>query len=182
MDILEPHDDSRLDTWAKVKGMATFADAHEVSLGRLMVGRKVGDVLQVVDVADHKIGRRLVRWERLRIWRRCLKSSHEFSQIGNEDKTSKKFPKIIRCADFFAFLKKTEQMRRWAWVFRGHGNHGQRWTIESSLHRFLKERSNIIKPKWWAGRQRAALRRFKQGGHVTSAISQKRPTPYRGWL
>ena len=55
VDILEPHDDSRLDTWAKVKGLAKFADEHEVSFGRLMVGRKVGDTLQVVDVADHKI-------------------------------------------------------------------------------------------------------------------------------
>lgn len=54
-DILEPHDDSRLDTWAKVKGLAKFADDHEVSFGRLMVGRKVGDALQVVDVAEHKI-------------------------------------------------------------------------------------------------------------------------------
>jgi type III restriction enzyme len=53
-DILEPHDDSRLDTWAKVKGLAKFADEHEVSFGRLMLGRKVGDKLQVVDVADHK--------------------------------------------------------------------------------------------------------------------------------
>jgi type III restriction enzyme len=55
VDILEPHDDSRLDTWAKVKGLAKFADEHEVTFGRLMVGRKVGDALQVVDVADHKI-------------------------------------------------------------------------------------------------------------------------------
>ncbi len=55
VDILEPHDDSRLDTWAKVKGLAKFADEHEVSFGRLMVGRKVGDALQVLDVADHQI-------------------------------------------------------------------------------------------------------------------------------
>ena len=55
VDILEPHDDSRLDTWAKVKGLAKFADDHDVSFGRLMVGRKVSDALQIVDVADHKI-------------------------------------------------------------------------------------------------------------------------------
>jgi len=55
VDILEPHDDSRLDTWAKVKGLAKFADEHEVTFGRLLVGRKVGDNLQVVDVADHQI-------------------------------------------------------------------------------------------------------------------------------
>ncbi len=55
VDILEPHDDSRLDTWAKVKGLAKFADEHEVTFGRLMVGRKVGDALQVIDVADHQV-------------------------------------------------------------------------------------------------------------------------------
>lgn len=55
VDILEPHDDSRLDTWAKVKGLAKFADEHEVTFGRLMVGRKVGAALQVVDVADHQV-------------------------------------------------------------------------------------------------------------------------------
>lgn len=55
VDILEPHDDSRLDTWAKVKGLAKFADEHDVSFGRLMVGRMIGGVLQVVDVSDHKI-------------------------------------------------------------------------------------------------------------------------------
>jgi type III restriction enzyme len=54
VDILEPHDDSRLDTWAKVKGLAKFADEHGVTFGRLMVGRKIGDTLQVVDVADHQ--------------------------------------------------------------------------------------------------------------------------------
>lgn len=54
VDILEPHDDSRLDTWAKVKGLAKFADKHGVSFGRLMVGRKVGESLEIVDVSDHK--------------------------------------------------------------------------------------------------------------------------------
>ena len=54
-DILERHDSSRLDTWAKVKGLAKFADEHEVALGRLMIGRKLGDQLQVVDVANYTI-------------------------------------------------------------------------------------------------------------------------------
>jgi type III restriction enzyme len=57
-DILEPHDDSRLDTWAKVKGMAKFADEHELTFGRLMVGRKIGNTLQTVDVADHQVRQR----------------------------------------------------------------------------------------------------------------------------
>lgn len=54
VDILEPHESTRLDTWAKVRGLAEFADAHEVSFGRLMVSRKVGDKLEVLDVADRK--------------------------------------------------------------------------------------------------------------------------------
>jgi type III restriction enzyme len=53
VDLLEPHDDSRLDTWTKAKGLAKFADQHELHFGRLMIGRKIGDTLQVVDVADH---------------------------------------------------------------------------------------------------------------------------------
>lgn len=53
-DILEPHDDSRLDTWAKVRGLAKFAQKHEGAFGRLMVGRKVGDKLQTVDVSEFK--------------------------------------------------------------------------------------------------------------------------------
>ena len=61
VDVLEPHDDSRLDTWAKVKGMAKFADIHGASFGRLMVGRKVGSKLQVVDVADHEIRGRALK-------------------------------------------------------------------------------------------------------------------------
>ncbi len=55
VDILEPHDDTRTDTWAKVKGLAKFADTHGMSFGRLMVGRKVGEQLEVIDVADHKV-------------------------------------------------------------------------------------------------------------------------------
>lgn len=54
VDILEPHDDNRLDTWAKVKGLAKFADEHGMTFGRLMVGRKVGHTLQVIDVVDRQ--------------------------------------------------------------------------------------------------------------------------------
>jgi type III restriction enzyme len=55
VDILEPHDTSRKDTWAKVKGMAEFADKHGTSFGRLMLGRKSGTTLEVVDVNNTKI-------------------------------------------------------------------------------------------------------------------------------
>jgi type III restriction enzyme len=72
VDILEPHDDSRLDTWAKVKGLAKFADTHGISFGRLMVGRKVGDRLQVVDVADHKVREKARKMGAPPTWRRCL--------------------------------------------------------------------------------------------------------------
>lgn len=52
LDILEPHDTSRKDTWAKVKGMAAFADKHGMHFGQLMLGRKSGPSLEVVDVND----------------------------------------------------------------------------------------------------------------------------------
>jgi type III restriction enzyme len=61
VDILEPHDSSRLDTWAKVRGLAKFAQKHEGHFGRLMVGRKVGDTLQTVDVADHEIRAKAIK-------------------------------------------------------------------------------------------------------------------------
>jgi type III restriction enzyme len=50
-DLLEPHDDSRLDTWAKTKGLAKFAEEHHLEFGRLMVGRKKGGAIQIVDVS-----------------------------------------------------------------------------------------------------------------------------------
>lgn len=53
IDLLEPHDDSRTDTWAKVKGLAKFADEHGMEFGGLYVGRKKDGKLQVVNVADH---------------------------------------------------------------------------------------------------------------------------------
>jgi type III restriction enzyme len=55
VDLLEPHDDSRTDTWAKVKGLAKFADQHHFEFGRLMVSRKKDGKLQFVDVSDAKI-------------------------------------------------------------------------------------------------------------------------------
>ena len=54
VDVLEPHDDSRLDTWAKAKGLAKFAEEHHLEFGRLMIGRKKDGVIQVVDVSDAK--------------------------------------------------------------------------------------------------------------------------------
>jgi type III restriction enzyme len=55
VDLLEPHDDSRLDTWAKVKGLAKFAEQHHLEFGRLMVGRKKGGTFEIVDVSDAKV-------------------------------------------------------------------------------------------------------------------------------
>jgi type III restriction enzyme len=52
VDILEPHDDSRVDTWAKVRGLAAFADNHGVEFGRLIVARKQGTGFEKVDVND----------------------------------------------------------------------------------------------------------------------------------
>jgi hypothetical protein len=34
--------------------LAKFADEHGVAFGKLMVGRKIGDTLHVIDVADHQ--------------------------------------------------------------------------------------------------------------------------------
>lgn len=50
IDILEPHDDTRTDTWAKIRGLAAFADEHGLEFGRLIVARKRAAGLQVVDV------------------------------------------------------------------------------------------------------------------------------------
>ncbi|NVO12399.1 MAG: DEAD/DEAH box helicase family protein [Rhodoplanes sp.] len=52
VDLLEPHDDSRLDTWAKTKGLAKFAEEHHLEFGRLMVGRKKDGTIQLVDVSN----------------------------------------------------------------------------------------------------------------------------------
>ena len=52
VDIIEPHDDSRADTWAKAKGLATFADTHGMEFGRLIIGRKKGQQLQTADMND----------------------------------------------------------------------------------------------------------------------------------
>ena len=42
VDILEPHDDSRLDTWAKVKGLAKFADEWRESSPRQRITDQPG--------------------------------------------------------------------------------------------------------------------------------------------
>lgn len=52
VDILEPHDDSRADTWAKTKGLATFADSHGMNFGRLIIARKRGEHFQLADMND----------------------------------------------------------------------------------------------------------------------------------
>jgi type III restriction enzyme len=52
VDILEPHDDSRADTWAKAKGLATFADLHGMDFGKLIIARKRGEQFQFADMND----------------------------------------------------------------------------------------------------------------------------------
>jgi type III restriction enzyme len=52
VDILEPHDDSRADTWAKAKGLAVFADQHGLDFGRMTIARKSGAGFEKVDVND----------------------------------------------------------------------------------------------------------------------------------
>jgi len=52
VDVLEPHDDTRTDTWAKAKGLATFADTHGMEFDRLIIARKRGQQLQMADMND----------------------------------------------------------------------------------------------------------------------------------
>ena len=52
VDLFEPHDDSRTDTWAKAKGLAVFADSHGMEFGRLVIARKKGDQFQFADMND----------------------------------------------------------------------------------------------------------------------------------
>ncbi len=50
VDILEPHDDSRVDTVPKTIGLAMFAEEHGKGFGRIIVARKKGDKWQMVDI------------------------------------------------------------------------------------------------------------------------------------
>lgn len=52
IDIVEPHDDGRADTWAKAKGLAEYADKHGLQFGRLCIARLSGDQLEFADVND----------------------------------------------------------------------------------------------------------------------------------
>jgi len=52
VDVLEPHDDSRTDTWAKAKGMAAYADKHGMDFGRLIIARKNDKLWQMADVNE----------------------------------------------------------------------------------------------------------------------------------
>ena len=55
VDVLEPHDDSRNDTWAKAKGLATYADKHGLEFGRLIIARKKDKHWQMVDLNEKEI-------------------------------------------------------------------------------------------------------------------------------
>lgn len=52
VNVLEPHDDSRTDTWAKAKGLAEFADKHGVDFGQLVIARKKHNTWQMADVNE----------------------------------------------------------------------------------------------------------------------------------
>lgn len=52
VDVLEPHDDSRTDTWAKAKGLAQFADKHGMDFGRLIIARKKDKTWQIADINE----------------------------------------------------------------------------------------------------------------------------------
>lgn len=52
VNIIEPHDDSRTDTWAKAKGLAEFADKHGMDFGQLVIARKKDKTWQMADVNE----------------------------------------------------------------------------------------------------------------------------------
>jgi type III restriction enzyme len=60
VDLFEPHDDSRTDTWAKAKGLAVFADSHGLDFGRLVIARKKGEQFQFIDM-NHRATREKAR-------------------------------------------------------------------------------------------------------------------------
>lgn len=62
-DILEPHDDSRTDTWAKAKGLAVFADKHGMDFGRLIISRKKAETWQCADLNDQAVRDRARRMQ-----------------------------------------------------------------------------------------------------------------------
>jgi type III restriction enzyme len=53
-DVLEPHDDSRTDTWAKAKGLAEFADKHGMDFGQLVIARKKDKTWHMADMNEMK--------------------------------------------------------------------------------------------------------------------------------
>jgi type III restriction enzyme len=52
VDILEPHDDTRVDTLPKAIGLAKFADAHGGKFGHLVIARKKGETWELADMND----------------------------------------------------------------------------------------------------------------------------------
>lgn len=62
-DVLEPHDDSRTDTWAKAKGLAEFADKHGMDFGRLTIARRKDKTWQIADVNEMRTRTRARRMQ-----------------------------------------------------------------------------------------------------------------------
>jgi hypothetical protein len=52
MDVLEPYDDSRTDTWVKTIGRAKFAGDQHMEFGRLMFDRIKDGKTLVIDAAE----------------------------------------------------------------------------------------------------------------------------------
>ena len=80
--------------------------------------------------------------------------------------TTKTLPLQIPCEDFHDYLKKCETFKRRHWGFRGHGNRGKHWKLESKLIRFLQDHVSSVKTAWWPARERASLARFQTGAHL----------------
>lgn len=61
VDLLEPHDDKRTDTWAKAKGMAKYADEHGVNFGKILIGRLGKNGIETVDLNNAVVRKRALK-------------------------------------------------------------------------------------------------------------------------
>jgi type III restriction enzyme len=63
VDLLEPHDMSRVDTVPKAKGLAKFADEPGEEFGRLIVARKESGKMQIADVQEKSVREKIKKMQ-----------------------------------------------------------------------------------------------------------------------
>jgi type III restriction enzyme len=62
-DVIDPHDSTRDDTWAKAKGLAEYALRHGDSFGRLEIAILVNGLLKRMDLNDPATRKRALRFQ-----------------------------------------------------------------------------------------------------------------------